>query len=135
MVSVNDLADRPARPMNSGEKLSLGEHTVSWIDTPHLPHGWESGLLMDEHTQTLFCGDLFTQPGSQHPPLTESDILEPSEAFRGAMDYFAHAPDTSAQLIGLADLRPSTLACMHGSAWSGDGGALLRSLAQRLRPQ
>lgn len=132
MVSVNDLADRPARALANGEKLSLGEHAVRWIDTPHLPHGWECGLLLDERTETLFCGDLFTQPGARHPPLTGSDILGPSEAFRRAMDYFSHAPDTSEQLMRLSELKPTTLACMHGSAWTGDGGALLRALASSL---
>jgi len=134
LVSVNDLSDRPAHALAHGEALSLGERSVRWFDTPHLPHGWESGLLTDERTRTLFCGDLFTQPGARTPPLTESDILGPSEAFRGAMDYFAHAPDTREQLERLADIRPTTLACMHGSAWKGDGGALLRALADELAP-
>ncbi len=132
LVSVNDIADRPARALGNDERLSLGEHTIRWIDTPHLPHGWESGLMMDERTQTLFCGDLFTQPGAQTPALTESDILGPSEGFRRAMDYFSHAPDTAEQLVRLSRLKPTTLACMHGSAWRGDGGELLRSLADSL---
>lgn len=129
LVSVNDLSDRPAKPLKHGELLSLGRRSVRWLDTPHLPHGWEAGLIMDELTRTLFCGDLFTQGGARNPPLTESDILGPSESFRAAMDYFAHAPDTTQQLQRLAKLQPVTLACMHGSAWRGDGGALLRALA------
>ena len=132
MVSVNDVADRPARALRDGETLSLGRHLVRWFDTPHLPHGWDSGLLMEEVTRTLFCGDLFTQGGAHSPALTDSDILGPSESFRAPMDYFAHAPDTSRQLERLAGTRPRTLACMHGSAWQGDGAALLRALAERL---
>jgi len=134
LVSVNDLADRPARVVNDGEALKLGDHTVRWFDTPHLPHGWESGLLMEDKTRTLFCGDLFTQGGTQNPALTESDILGPSEAFRRPMDYFSHSPDTCARIEKLAQLRPTTLACMHGSAWRGDGAALLRALAEAVRP-
>ena len=84
---------------------------------------------MDTTTRTFFCGDLFTQGGSGDPPLTESDILEPSEAFRKEMDYYAHAPATAAILARLAAERPQTLACMHGSAWRGDGAALLRALS------
>ena len=129
MVSIDDLTDRPARPLADGEQLSLGRHTVSWIDTPHVPHGWECGLLMESLTRTLLCGDLFTQPGRGEAALTEADILEPSESFRQPMDYFAHAPQTAATLERLAQLEPHTLACMHGSAWQGDGGALLRRLA------
>jgi flavorubredoxin len=134
LVSVNDLADRPARVLKDGETLKLGEHTLRWFDTPHLPHGWESGLLMEERTRTLFCGDLFTQGGTGNPPLTESDILGPSEAFRRPMDYFSHAPDTQARIEKLAQSQPTTLACMHGSAWQGDGAALLRELARVVRP-
>jgi flavorubredoxin len=130
LVSVNDLADRPPRALADGETLTLGRHTVQWFDTPHVPHGWEAGLLRDTTTDTLFCGDLFTQGGAGTVALTEGDILGPSEAFRRAMDYFAHAPQTAATLARLAQTRPRTLACMHGSAWRGDGGALLRHLAE-----
>ena len=45
------------------------------------------------------------------------------------MDYFAHAPQTRAMLERLAREAPTTLACMHGSAWRGDGARLLRELA------
>jgi len=132
MVSVNDVADRPARAMADGETLDLGHHVVRWFDTPHMPHAWECGLMMEERTRTFLCGDLFTQGGSGEVPLTESDILEPSEAFRKPMDYYAHAPDTTPILERLAAQQPRTLACMHGSAWRGDGAALLRELAKRL---
>jgi flavorubredoxin len=130
MVSIGDLADRPPRAMADGEQLALGRHTLQWFDTPHVPHGWDCGLLMDSLTGTFFCGDLFTQPGHGEQALTEADILGPSEAFRQPMDYFAHAPQTAATLVRLAQQQPRTLACMHGSAWRGDGGALLRHLAE-----
>lgn len=130
MVSVTDMADRPPRALADGERLSLGRHTVQWFDTPHTPHGWDCGLMMDTTTDTFFCGDLFTQPGHGQQALTEGDILGPSEAFRQPMDYYAHAPQTAAILARLAQQRPRTLACMHGSAWRGDGGALLRHLAE-----
>ncbi len=132
MVSVNDLADRPARALADGEALALGEHTLRWFDTPHLPHAWECGLLMEERTSTLFCGDLFTQGGADLPPLTESDVLGPSERFRHAMDYFSHTKHARAMLERLASTNPTTLACMHGSAWRGDGAQLLRNLADAL---
>ncbi len=132
MVSITDLADRPPRALADQECLTLGRHTVQWIDAPHLPHGWECGYLAEITTRTLLCGDLFTQFGEAHPAITERDILEPSEAARTAMDYYAHSPDTGRLLGRLADTGPSTLACMHGPAWHGDGKALLRSLASRL---
>jgi flavorubredoxin len=132
MVSVDDVADRPSRPLADGELLKLGKHEVRWYDTPHLPHAWECGLMMETQTRTLFCGDVFTQGGTGEVAVTEADILGPSEAFRAAMDYYAHCPDTAAMLERLASDRPAVLACMHGSAWRGDGAALLRALARSL---
>jgi flavorubredoxin len=135
MVSVEDYADRPPRAMADGERLTLGRHVLQWLDTPHLPHAWECGLMMETTSSTLLCGDLFTQGGKGHAPLTSDDILEPSEKMRDEMDYFAHAPDTRGMLERLAGLQPRTLACMHGSAFAGDGAALLRALADRVAPR
>ena len=129
MVSVSDYADRPPRALSDDETISLGQHSVRWLDTPHLPHAWECGFLMETASATLLCGDLFTQGGSHPPPLTEGDILEPSETFRQKMDYFSHTRYARQMLERLAALQPTTLACMHGSAWHGDGAALLRALA------
>ena len=129
MVSVGDVADRPPHALADLETLSLGRHELRWFDTPHMPHAWECGLLMDTTTSTFFCGDLFTQGGPGDVALTEQDILGPSEAFRKEMDYYAHAPQTKATLARIAAYRPTTLACMHGSAWRGDGAALLNALA------
>jgi len=134
MVSVNDVAERPARALADGEVLRTGRHVLAWVDAPHVPHGWECGFMMERETRTLLCGDLFTQGGTGAKPLTESDILAPSEAFRRTMDYYAHAPQTCATLERLACETPRILACMHGSAWRGDGAALLRALAAELRP-
>jgi flavorubredoxin len=129
MVSVDDVADRPARALGDGEVLDLGKARVRWLDAPHLPHGWDCGYLYEETTGTLLCGDLFTQPGADNPPVTEGDILGPSEAMREGMDYFAHSTASRTLFRKLADTGPRTLACMHGSAWSGDGGGLLLALA------
>jgi flavorubredoxin len=129
MVSVNDMADRPAHALGDGETLNLGRHALRWFDTPHLPHGWEAGLMFDDTTRTLLCGDLFTHGGDSKTALTEGDILAASEGFRGAMDYYSHTPNTQAMLERLAQESPRTLAVMHGSAWRGDGAAMLRALS------
>jgi len=130
MVSISDIADREPRALANGEKLSIGGRQLQWVDAPHLPHGWDCGYMFDESTKTLLSGDLFTQGGADHAPLTESDILGPSEAFRAPLDYYAHAANTPELFERLAGLNPSTLACMHGSAWHGDGAAILRALAE-----
>jgi flavorubredoxin len=135
MTSIRDFADRPPRALKDGEEMDLGRHRLRWYDTPHVPHAWECGLMMDMSTQTFFCGDLFTQGGSGNVALTESDILGPSEAFRQPLDYFAHTPGTADVLERFAREQPTTLACMHGSAWRGDGAALLRELSVALAAQ
>lgn len=132
MVSINDLADRPPRVLADGEHLSLGKHTVSWIDAPHMPHAWECGFMMEHSTRTMFSGDLFTQPGKGEIALTESDILGPSEEMRHQLDYFSHTANAREMISKLAVLQPTTLACMHGSAWTGDGENLLNALGDAL---
>jgi flavorubredoxin len=131
-VSMEDLADRMPKEMADGEVLSLGNHRVRWFDTPHLPHAWECGFLFEERTRTLLCGDLFSQPGDKLVALTESDILGPSEAFRARMDYYSHTKNAREMLERLAACSPLTLACMHGSAWRGDGRSLLVALSEIL---
>ena len=132
LTSIADQAERPPRPLADGEELRLGKHVLRWFDTPHLPHGWETGYMYDATSGTLFCGDLFTQPGDVTPALTEGDILGPSEAFRAHMDYFSYGRDCDRLLAHLAATQPTTLACMHGSAWRGDGARLLMELAATL---
>jgi flavorubredoxin len=132
MVSVTDLADRAPRALADGETLRLGRRAIQWHDTPHLPHSWESGLMTETTTKTFLCGDLFTHPGAHLPPVTEGDILGPSEQLRGAMNYYSQAGDAAAMLRRLAAFKPRTLALMHGSSWKGDGEKLLNALADRL---
>lgn len=129
LTSINDFATRPARGLGDGEEFSIGGRRMKWFYTPHVPHGWDCGILFDHSTGTLLCGDLFTQPGADMPAVTESEVLSSSERMRGMMDYYAHAKSTTAVLERLAGLRPSMLACQHGSAYRGDGAALLRELA------
>ena len=133
MLSVNDVADREARILGDEEILQTGRFRMQWLDTPHLPHGWEAGLMMEHTTGTLLCSDLFAEGGTGHLPLFEGDILGPSEAFRRQLgDFYTHTKETRALLARLADLEPSTLARMHGSAWHGNGAQLLQALADIL---
>lgn len=132
LTSLNDFATRSARGVGDGEEFSIGNHRMKWLYTPHVPHGWDCGILFDLSTKTLLCGDLFTQPDANVPPVTESEVLTASETLRGMMDYCAHSTGTSVVLERLADLRPSILACQHGSAYRGNGAALIRELATRL---
>jgi flavorubredoxin len=132
MTCLGDQALRPARALGDGEVLSLGKKQLTWIDAPHLPHGWDCGFLFESTTRTLLAGDLFTHGGNDLPPIVETDILGPSEAFRKTMDYYSHTKGVVPLMEKLARCDPTTLACMHGSSWRGDGGKLLRDLAKAL---
>lgn len=128
MVSLNDLADRPPRPLADGEVIDLGGKRVRHIDTPHVPHAWEARLLYEETTGTLLCGDLFTHVGNG-PALTSDDIVEPAMDAEAIFRSSSLAPDTTVTLARLADLQPSTLALMHGSSFNGNGETALLDLA------
>ena len=128
MVSLNDLADRPPRPLVDGEVLDIGGHRLRWIDTPHVPHAWEAGLLYDETTKTLFCGDLFTQTGS-YVSLSSDDIMGPAIAGEDMFHSSSLAPTSGATVRRLAELDVATLALMHGPAFTGDCHTALHELA------
>jgi flavorubredoxin len=132
LTSLEDHVERSPRALADGEEFAIGRKTLQWIYTPHVPHGWDCGVLFEKTTRTLLCGDLFTQPGADTPALTGSEVLSVSETMRHAMDYYAHATNTRPILERLAALAPATLACQHGSAYRGDGAALLRELADIL---
>ncbi|MEZ6022932.1 MAG: hypothetical protein R3C16_05865 [Hyphomonadaceae bacterium] len=126
-VSLMDQAARMPRILANGEVLDLGGKRVRYLDTPHVPHGWEAGLVYEETTGTLLCGDLFTQYG-EHPPTTESDIVGAAIAGEDIAGYSALNPGMGATLRKLAELQPRTLAPMHGPAFVGDGAAALTAL-------
>ncbi|MFE9428628.1 MBL fold metallo-hydrolase [Kitasatospora sp. NPDC006697] len=142
LVSLDDLADRPPRPLDDGEVLDLGgkqvRRAVRNINTPHVPHNWEARVLFEEHTRTLFCGDLFTQLGDG-PAVTERDLVEAALESEGLFRQTSCLTAAVATLRSLAELEPATLAVMHGSSYRGDGGSALRALAdgmeQRFGPE
>ena len=127
-VSLSDMADRPPRVLADGDVLDLGGKRVRYIDTPHTPHGWDAGLLFEETTKTLLCGDLFTQTG-RSDALTEGDIVGPASAAEDLFAFSSLHPHMSTTIRSLAPLGARTLALMHGPAFAGDAAAALESLA------
>ncbi len=127
-VSLADLADRPPRQLADGETLDLVGRTVRYLDTPHVPHGWDAGLMFDETTGTLLCSDLLSHLGDPKP-VTGDDILGPAIAAEDAFHATALTPLLEPSIRKLADLEPRTLAVMHGASYNGDCPALLRALA------
>ena len=128
MVSLEDMADRPPRGLEDGEVLDLGGKRVRWIDTPHVPHGWDAGLIYEETTGTLLCGDLFGRIGNS-PALTDEDIVEPAIAAEDVFHATALTPDTAPTMRRLAEIEPATLGLMHGPSFNGDCASALRALA------
>jgi flavorubredoxin len=127
-VSLTEMADRPPHVLGDGEVLDLGGKRLRYMDTPHVPHGWEAGVLFEETTSTLLCGDLFTHLGNG-PALVESDIVEPSEVAEDVFHYSAITPSTGPTIRRLAGLDPRTLAVMHGSSFTGDASSALNRMA------
>ena len=128
MVSLNDLADRPPRRLADGETIDLGGKRIRHLDTPHVPHGWDAGLLYEESGGTLLCGDLLTHVGDG-PALVESEVLGPAIATEDMFQSTCLTPATAPTIRRLADLAPRRLALMHGSSFAGDAPAALRGLA------
>jgi flavorubredoxin len=128
MVSLNDFADRAPRPLADGEVLDIGGHRLRWIDTPHVPHGWDAGVLYDETTRTLLCGDLFTQIGA-YEASGASDIVGPAIAAEDVFRASSLAPASGPTARRLAALEITTMALMHGPAFTGDCRAALLDLA------
>lgn len=133
-VSLNDLSLRTPRAMQDNEVLDLGGKRVRFLATPHVPHGWDAGLMYEESTGTLLCSDLLGQVGDG-AALVDGDVvgaaLEAEEMFRS----MSITPDSVATLHRLASLEPRTLAIMHGSSYEGDGAAALRAFADGLARQ
>jgi flavorubredoxin len=108
--------------------LDLGGKRVRWIDTPHVPHAWESGLMFEEETQTLLAGDLFTHVGDG-PALTRESIVEGAARTEDMFRATSLTPQLAPTIRRLAELRPRTLAVMHGSCFAGDCAGELNGLA------
>lgn len=138
LVNVDDFSIRPARGMTADDVINTGKYRYRFYQSPHIPHGWDAGLLFEETRKTLFCSDLFHHFGDV-AAVTVSDLIEPTQRamqrlqqgpLTGYMPYTCH---TERVLRTLAELKPETLAVMHGSSYSGAGDQLLLSLAGVLK--
>jgi flavorubredoxin len=129
MVQLNDLCDRAPIPfVNGGEGYDAGGHSFVWYDTPHVPHGWEAGVLYEKTTKTLFCGDLFTRTGT-FAATSSDDIVEPAAAAEDMFHAYSLAPDSGRRIRELAQLDIAQLALMHGPVFTGDCREALLGLA------
>ena len=137
-VSVNDFASRPARSLADGETFATGKYNFRFLHTPHLPHCWEAGLLFEETNRTLFSSDLFHQLGDVDPLTSDSVIDRVRNTFLEYdggpfAGYMPYTRQTERNMQKLIDLKPATIAAMHGSSYSGDGSQALREFGEVMK--
>lgn len=139
MINIADFANRPPRALRPDDVLETGRHRFRWVPTPHLPHGWDAGVLFEEADRVMLCSDLMHQLGDVEP-VTSGDVIgryrhafETYQASPVLMDYVPYTDNTRRQLAKLASLEPRTLAAMHGSTFVGDGAQALLASADVIR--
>ncbi len=139
LVNLQDFSSRPPRAMTPEETFTTGKYRFRYIPTAQLPHGWDAGVCFEQTQRTLFCSDLFHHDGNVEP-LTEGDVLEKVRATLVAYqanpvlaNYMPYTPNTGRLLAQLAELKPRTMAIMHGSSYRGDGERAIRELALVMR--
>ena len=134
LVNLGDFSDKSTKGLNKGDVLETGKFRFRFHPTPHLPHGWDAGMLFEEKNKTLFCSDLFHQVGKVEPRVDSDIVLERThnaivDYQKGPlMDYVPYTDHTKRLLYELSEFNPQTLAIMHGSTYSGDGATLLKEL-------
>lgn len=138
IVTVDDFSIRPALGLTENDVLHTGKYRFRFYRSPHLPHGWDAGVLFEETRQTLFCSDLFHHFGNV-AALTTSDLIEPTQQAMRHMQqgplagYLPYTRQTHGVLRRLAELKPQTLAVMHGSSYRGDASGMLVDLADAIK--
>lgn len=135
MVNINDFAIRPAHILENGQVLNIGSKKLRYLSTPHVPHGWDAGLFYEENDRTLLTSDLFHHDGNVEPITRQSLAERTRESLIGfeqspLAGYIPYSSKTDRILHDLADLRPNTLAVMHGSSFSGDGKKAIEDLRE-----
>ncbi|MGH8241314.1 MAG: MBL fold metallo-hydrolase, partial [Steroidobacteraceae bacterium] len=121
---MRDQSLREPRALDDGEVIDLGGKRVRYLATPHLPHGWDAGLMLEERTGTLLCSDLLGQVGDG-PALTRGDIVGPALEAEALWRSMSVSADTLPAIERLAALNPARLAIMHGAFLEGGCAAAL----------
>jgi flavorubredoxin len=139
VVSVDDVvAERPAKALKDGEVFITGKARFRFLQTPHVPHAWDASHLFEENSATLLCSDLFHQNGDVEP-ITDSEIVS---RFKETLIEYQQGPfanylpltsKTALMLKRLADLKPKTIAPMHGSTYVGDGESAIYDLLKVMK--
>ena len=101
-----------ARGFADGETLDLGRHRLRFLETPHVHH-WDSMMVFDESTRSLFPSDLYLQPGPQ-PAVVEDDLGAEMCATYREVGIFAHEQPVRDVVDRIEALSPDWMHAMHG---------------------
>ena len=113
-----------------GEVIDLGRHKLRFLETPHVHH-WDSMMLWEEKTRSLFPADLFIQPGDQPPVIRENLSSAMCELYRHA-GIFAHEDPVRRVVDRVQQLQPEWVHAMHGGTLTGQ---IFPRFASALREQ
>ena len=93
--------------------LKIGKRQFKFIMTPHVHH-WDSMMLFEENTKSLFTSDLFIQPGNNKPVISEDISESMINLYKGTGIFASEKPvrDTTKRL---ETLLPNMVYPMHGS--------------------
>ncbi len=139
LVNLNDFADRRPRILEAGEIIDTGTMRFHYHPTPHLPHGWDAGMLYEETREALFCSDLFHQLGDVEAMSESADIVGRFEHTLKTYNdgpfanYLPYTELTGKLLDGLAALEPNVILPMHGTTYRGDGTKAIQELKEVMR--
>jgi flavorubredoxin len=121
---------RAASSVTDGQTLELGTHRLRFLETPHVHH-WDSMMVLEESTNSLFPSDLYLQPGEQPATTSENLAAEMINVYRG-VGIFAHEAPVRAVAERIEQLAPDWTHAMHGASIKGDA---LHSYTTALREQ
>jgi flavorubredoxin len=97
-----------------GDVIDLGRHKLRFLETPHVHH-WDSMMLFDETSRSLFPSDLFIQAGDQPPVVTENLGSEMCGLYR-EVGIFAHEGPVRRVVERVEALDPDWVHGMHGGS-------------------
>jgi flavorubredoxin len=105
--------------VRDGDTIELGRHTLGFLETPHVHH-WDSMMVVEQSTRSLFPSDLFIQPGDQ-PPVVDEDLGQEMCGYYREIGIFAHE-DPVRRIVDRIEqeVRPEWIHAMHGGTLTGD---------------
>lgn len=108
----------PIQGMRDGSVIELGEHRLRFIETPHVHH-WDSMMVYEETTGSLFPADLFIQPGEQ-PAIVDENLGDAMCALYREAGIFGGDKPVLQTVDRIERLAPRWVHPMHGGSMTGD---------------